>query len=124
MAVKDTEPIFVDEATVNVMNDVMREQIRARGLHGVQVLPDGISPDRFTAELEEVSKRETDRKLMAGACTWVDVAREEWHELLNAKTAKDRRTEAIQLAQVLVSWVEDMDKRDIMGRPYEGPSDE
>ena len=102
----------VEMATVNVVNDVLFEQIRARAKHGVQELPDGISPDRYTNELEEIAKHQTDSRARRGVLTWADVAREEWHELLNAKGAADRRMEAIQLAQVLVSWVEDMDKRD------------
>jgi len=113
--IKDTEPIYVEEATVNVLNDVMREQIRARGKHGVQELPDGIVPDRYTQELRIVAQRRTDQQAIAGKLTWVDVAREEWHELLDAATPEDRRMEAIQLAQVLVSWVEDMDKRNGSG---------
>jgi hypothetical protein len=103
---------YVGAPTVRVVNDVLEEQIRARGLHGVQVLPDGIFPDRYTAELEKIARDQTDSALRVGNCTWVKVAREEWYELLNAETPEQRRTEAIQLAQVLVSWVEDMDKRD------------
>jgi hypothetical protein len=103
---------YVGAETVRVVNDVLAEQIRARGLHGVQVLPDGIHPDRYTAELEKVARDQTDSAFRVGNCTWVKIAREEWYELLNAETPEDRRTEAVQLAQVLVSWIEDMDKRD------------
>lgn len=104
--------VYVDAATVKVVNEIMAEQIRARGLHGVQVLPDGIFPDRYTAELEKIARDQTDSALRVGNCTWVKIAREEWYELLNADTPEHRREEAIQLAQVLLSWVEDMDKRD------------
>ena len=109
--VEDGVP-YVREPTVRVLNDVMMEQIRAHAKHGVQVLPDGIAPDRYTAELENVARKTTDDRARAGRLTWVDVAREEWYELLNAETPEHRREEAVQLTQVLVSWIEDMDKRD------------
>lgn len=108
--VKDGVP-YVQQITVNVINDVLFEQIRARAKHGVQNLPDGINPDRYTNELEEYAKKRTDDRARTGHLTWVDVAREEWHELLNAETPEQRRTEAVQLTQVLVSWLEDMDIR-------------
>lgn len=109
--VKDGVP-YVEMATVNVVNDILFEQIRARAKHGVQELPDGIFPDRYTAELEDVARKQTDSATRVGNLTWAKVAREEWYELLNAETPAQRREEAVQLAQVIVSWIEDMDKRD------------
>ena len=60
---------------------------------------------------EERAKRCCDENFRQGTGSWAHIAVEELAEAVEAKTDAERRAELVQLAAVVVAWIENLDRR-------------
>ena len=80
---------------------------------GEQKHPDLYLPaDRFA---EERIKAVVDARSLAGTVTWQHIFEEEWTEARAAADLEELREELVPAAAVLLSWVNDIDRRGIDG---------
>jgi hypothetical protein len=60
---------------------------------------------------EQTAKRKCDEAAKFELCTWAHIAVEELSEAVSAETDTLRRAELVQLAAVVVAWIECIDRR-------------
>lgn len=112
----------------SVLAEVADERARQDAKWGVQSHPDvdvmiarlnGAGAARHAARFYGIptaaaAQAETDAAARSGQVSWAHIAVEELAELIEAAALGDAaatRTEALQLAAVLVQWVQAMDRR-------------
>lgn len=59
----------------------------------------------------ELARAACDRAAREGRCTWMHIAREEFAEAIAETDAAAQRAELVQLAAVVVAWIECLDRR-------------
>lgn len=94
-----------------IQHEITAEYHRAREKFGQQSLPDGTEDNRWNAFLRAQYQKITDRHASEGTLTWADILSEEYAEVLAEDNWLRIRAELIQVAGVVVSWIEDGDKR-------------
>ena len=108
---------------VNILNEISRERLNQEMKWGEQNWPcldpeilsrPNCTPKRMTEEYgipsEEVIKSSTDQKLKDATVTYTDIALEEFCEAVSEFDPMKRREELIQLAAVVVGWIEKIDR--------------
>ena len=108
----------------HVINEIREERIRQDAKWGEQNHPcldqnllnreGGCTSERMAAEYdiptELMAKQSCDRKAEMGQCTWTDIALEEFAEVVGEFDPTKRRQELVQLAAVVVAWIEKIDR--------------
>ena len=92
-----------------VLDEVEVERRRQHVKWGEQNHPDG-TDDLFGAARDK-ARAQCDRAARDGRCTWQHIAREEFFEALTETGREDLRGELVQLAAVVVAWIEAIDRR-------------
>lgn len=96
-----------------VLLDVAAERARQDRKWGVQNWP-SLSPDHsheLAVVFEEAYKYLCETAFKRGKGSWDDIAAEEYAEVCAALDEPSRRKELIQLAAVIVAWIECIDRR-------------
>lgn len=109
------------KATARVLLDVAAERTRAEELFPDQHLPDGTPENAHrigAAKALELAEHTRDMfrkvcqdKAAHGTVTWWDVVREEFYEAGAETNPQNLRDELVQLAAMVVRWIEDIDLR-------------
>jgi hypothetical protein len=108
----------------NIIEEIKQERFKQDAKWGEQNHPcldqtllnrkEGCTPQRMTEEYgipsELKAKQSCDSKAEKGECTWADIALEEFSESISTFDIHKRREELIQLAAVVVAWVEKIDR--------------
>jgi TPP-dependent pyruvate/acetoin dehydrogenase alpha subunit len=107
-----------------IVFEIVAERKRAVEKHGELHLPSvcevllnrqgGSTPERMCEEYELPSesraKFKTELARDRNELTWAHVATEELSEAVSAKSDKERREELLQLAGVILVWIQDIDR--------------
>lgn len=104
--------------TSDVLLQVADERDHQDAMRGVQSHPSIFSPPdgRGAAEIYhlpcgEQVKADNVTMALRGVLTWADIAIEELVEAVEAMDEAGRREELVQLAAVVVAWIECIDRR-------------
>ena len=100
---------YPDPVTAKVTDDTLKEVDRQLSIWGEQHHPDGTSLS-FT-ERARGARMECQRADKEGGVTWQHILTEEYFEAMAETDWPALRTELIQCAAVIISWVRDGDKR-------------
>lgn len=96
--------------TERVLNDLHWERINQREKWGEQHHPNGTS--RQFGELADIKRQQTDNADRLGILTWKDILDEEIYEAYAEVELEALRHELVQVAAVVVAWIEDIDSRE------------
>lgn len=91
-----------------VLANIKAERHRQIDKWGLQSLPDGTGGLEFRV-LADMARAAEKQAAKAGATNWAKVLMEEFYEALAEEDPKLLREELIQVAAVVVAWVEDID---------------
>lgn len=97
-------------ATFLVLTDVADERAKQHAKWGEQNWPDGTG-GAAEATFATAAKEICDLSVRLGKCTFSNILREEFHEVMAESDPAKLRTELIQLAAVAVQWAEAIDRR-------------
>ena|ERR1700748_1699925 len=107
----------MSEKRVEIFNEISAERLKQDVKWGEQNLPSvvpGLTPkelsERYEIPTEERGKKIYDHYASTGEQTFTDIAVEELTEVVGALNEKDRREELVQLAAVIVQWIEAIDR--------------
>lgn len=102
----------------DVLNELFLERTRQDRRWGQQEwpsvmdLPAQEDPCRaYGIPTESVAKASCDAEMRDGTCTWAGIALEEFCEVVSAGDDQSRRVELVQLAAVILAWIECIDRR-------------
>jgi hypothetical protein len=99
-----------DTAYSRVYGDIARERNRQEAKWGEQNHPDGTGgPGR--AEQARIDTLECQRQFAEKTGTWLDILQEEVSEAFAEKDPAALRGELVQVAAVVVAWIEAIDRR-------------
>lgn len=102
-----------EQRRIDGVRAVVTEQGAQLAKWGEQHHPDLYAPTDDYAEAR--IKAVVDARSLAGTVTWQHILQEELTEAFNASNLEDLRTELVQSAAVLLSWVNDIDRRGLDG---------
>ena len=100
-----------------ILSDINSERERQDIKWGIQTHPSVMYPDPennfslYGILSEEKSRNLNEEAFSEGRGTWSHIALEEFAESIGCTNEKDREGELIQLAAVIVAWIEDLRKR-------------
>lgn len=98
---------FIHVSDSDVIGQIIVERDRQFQLWGEQnPPPHSGGAVQHLGMSEEEAKKLVDDLMEGGSITWADIAFEEFAEALDAPTKNDRIGELVQLAAVIVSWIE------------------
>ena len=105
----------------SILSSILREREKQDSKWGEQnhpsVIPRGTQPvlcgilQAHYDELRDERRHECQEAAAAGLCTWTHIALEELWEAIACRTDAERREELIQLAAVVVAWIECIDRK-------------
>jgi hypothetical protein len=102
-----------EQRRIDGVRAVVAEQGAQLRKWGEQKHPDLYLPaDKFA---EDRIKAIVDARSVSGSLTWQHIFEEEWTEARAAGDLEQLREELVQCAAVLLSWVNDIDRRGIDG---------
>ncbi len=101
-----------------IFKDIQKERERQDQKWGEQSHPSVVEglelfdlPEEYQVPSENRAKRLCEEAFETGKPTWAVIAVEELCEAIQSPDDKLRREELVQLAAVLVHWIEDIDKK-------------
>lgn len=95
--------------TSNALTAVLEERFFQMETHGIQTYPDGTDPEfaAIALLLEEATKHAEH----TGSLTWRTVFTEYVYAALGQTDPHRLRSELVQVAAVVIAWIEDVDRR-------------
>lgn len=93
------------------MCDIAEERQRQEDLWGRQDWPSAYTPAGIAVQSESLLRNLCKAATADGTCTWEHIAAEEFAEAVAAPNDMRRREELVQLAAVVVAWIECIDRR-------------
>lgn len=94
----------------HILREVASERDRQDAKWGVQRHPNGTNPARY-GQHRELSRTLCDAAARQGVVTWRHILLEEVYEGLAEEHPAKLRSELVQVAAVVVNWIEDLDSR-------------
>lgn len=119
----EDRPTALTSEHAHLFRDICNERVRQIEKWGDTSHPStpwdvaGIEPNMVLVEkqiaeqFERAAKEDCAANFKAGRGTWWHLAHEELAEALAARDEKHRRAELVQLAAVVVAWIEDIDRK-------------
>ena len=101
----------------SIFTDINSERERQNDKWGIQSHPSVIHPTpeenhaEYKIPSEEESRNLNERAFFEGRGSWTHIVLEEFAEVVSCENDKDREEELIQLAAVIVAWIEDLRSR-------------
>lgn len=95
---------------LGIINEVLRERRKQEAKWGVQDHPSIVFGTHYNVAREAVAKYVCGERVRQNNLAWTDIAIEELAEAIEAPGEIARRDELIQLAAVVLAWIENIDR--------------
>lgn len=111
------EPLMPTREVGKVLTEIVEERKRQLAKWGEQDHPSTNGSDHIVAfwrtapQLRPFFQRRADEAAARGDLTWADILLEEVFEALAEDDVKPLRAELVQVAAVVVAWIENLDRR-------------
>lgn len=99
------------ERGLSLLNDMLTERQRQIDKFGAQLETPSLPTPNLSWMSEEDAKRLCNEAFAKGEGSWAHIALEEFCEAVDAPDEESRRVELIQLATVVMGWIEAIDAK-------------
>lgn len=97
--------------TQKVLDLVYAERLRQVKKWGIQNHPDGTGRGLYDTRTADAARLACDTAFAEGHCTWQHILQEEFFEAIETTNVDDLKKELVQVAAVVVAWVEAINRR-------------